>query len=85
MFESLLREIDTTEDSLIEKNKLFLKKYTEQMNSIEISPQELIKYRESLFEERILQNQERYKIPPVQKDLTEVKKLLYRIIDLLEN
>jgi hypothetical protein len=85
MFESLLRDIDSSEEPLIEKNKFFLKQYTEQMNSIEISPEELIKYRESLFEERVRQNQERYKIPPAQKDLTEVKQLLYRIIELLDN
>ena len=85
IFETLLQEIDAGDESLLEKNKQFLKKYMDQMNAIEISAEELVKYRESLFEERIRQNQERYKIPPVQKDLTEVKQLLYRILELLES
>ncbi len=72
-FEHVLNEFDALEMSLEEKNNLFLETWVKRLEEV---------FREQWFEERITQKQ--YKKPPSANELTEIKKLLYKILDLLE-
>lgn len=87
LFETILLQIDESDLPLLEKNKLFLKQYTTSIHEINVSPENLVKYRETLFEERVLQNQERFKTTTHtqgHKDLSEIKQLLYKILAKLD-
>ena len=73
LFEFVLNEFDTMDLSLEEKNKLFLETWFKRLEEV---------FREQWFEERVSQKQ--YKQPLTSNELTEIKKLLYKILDLLE-
>jgi len=76
LFETMLHEINKEELSLEEKNKQFLDSWIKQLESASLIA------RSAWLEERM--NQKKYKQPPTMNELTEIKKLLYRILELLE-
>jgi len=76
LFESLLKEVNCQELSLEEKNKQFLDQWMKQLESASLVA------RSEWLEERM--NQKKYKQPPTMNELTEIKQLLYRILELLE-
>ncbi len=76
-FESLVAEIDQRSLSLPEKKKIFLEEYEEVMNK------EARKQREQWFESRL--NKKIVKPPPSMKELSEIKQLLYKILEKVES
>jgi hypothetical protein len=76
LFESLLNEVNKEEASLEEKNKQFLDQWIKQLESASLVA------RSEWLEERM--NQKKYNHPPTMSELTEIKQLLYRILELLE-
>jgi hypothetical protein len=83
LFETIIGEVDQLPISLTEKNKKCLEEFIQR---IQKQDTDLVKYREELFEERVKQNQEKYKArSPPMKDLTEIKQLLYLILDKIDN
>lgn len=76
LFETLLKEINKQDILLEEKNKLFLDEWIKQLETASILA------RNDWLEERM--NQKQYKQPPTMNELTEIKQLLYRILELLE-
>ena len=78
VFESVVSEIDPMDLSLSEKNKRAIDEFMVRIQKIDSS------YREEMFEERLKQNQQRYNINPPKNELTEIKKLLYTIIDKID-
>jgi len=83
IFETVIEEIERLPLSLTEKNKQCLDEFIRRIEPLEV---DLVKYREELFEERVKQNQVKYKAKsPPSKDLTEIKQLLYLILDKIDN
>jgi hypothetical protein len=76
MFERVIQEIDQLQVSLPEKNRRFLTEFMKRLHHTNLDKQEV-----ALFETR-MQDQERHKKPL--KDLTEIKQLLYQILDRLD-
>jgi hypothetical protein len=76
LFETILKELDQYEGNVEEKNKLFLDQWIKQLETASIVA------RSEWLEERM--NQKQYKTPPTLNELTEIKQLLYRILELLE-
>jgi hypothetical protein len=76
LFETILKELDHYEGTVEEKNILFLDQWTKQLETASIVA------RSDWLEERM--NKKRYKHPPTANELTEIKQLLYRILELLE-
>jgi hypothetical protein len=76
LFEILLKEVNQQEISLEEKNKFFLDQWINQLEMASIVA------RSEWLEERM--NKKQYKHPPTTNELTEIKQLLYRILELLE-
>jgi len=76
LFETLLQEVNKEEASLEEKNKHFLDQWIKQLESASLVA------RSAWLEERM--NQKKYKQPPTMNELSEIKQLLYRILELLE-
>ena len=76
LFEEVIQETDQLELSLTEKNRVFLTEFMKRIHSVDVEKQDV-----ALFEQR-MKDQERYKKPL--KDLTEVKQLLYQILDRLD-
>lgn len=76
LFETLLKEVDRSDETMEEKNKFFLEKWLTQIESASIVA------RSEWLEERM--NQKKYKYPPTATELAEIKRLLYRILELLE-
>ena len=76
LFETILKEIDGMNVSIDEKNKLFLDQWMRRLEELSMET------RSQWFEERVQQKQ--YKQPPTVNELAEIKKLLYRILELLE-
>jgi len=77
LFETLLKEVDRSNGTIEEKNKIFLEKWVTQIENASIVA------RSEWLEERM--NQKKYKHPPTASELAEIKQLLYRILELLEN
>jgi len=75
LFETLLTELNQQETTLEEKNKLFLDQWIKQIEGVSLVA------RSAWLEERMNQ---KYKTPPTMTELTEIKQLLYRILELLE-
>jgi hypothetical protein len=75
LFEEVVQETDRLQLSLAEKNRVFLTKFMNRIHSME-DKQDV-----ALFEKR-MNDQDRYKKPL--KDLTEIKQLLYQILDRLD-
>jgi hypothetical protein len=76
LFETILKELDNYEGTIEEKNKLFLDQWIKQLEMASIVA------RSDWLEERM--NKKQYKHPPTANELTEIKQLLYRILELLE-
>lgn len=76
IFEEVIQEIDQLKILLPEKNRRFLAEFMKRIHYIDLDKQEV-----ALFETR-MQDQERHKKPL--KDLTEIKQLLYQILDRLD-
>jgi len=75
LFEEVIQETDQLNLSIPEKNRTFLTEFTKRIHSIE-DIQDV-----TLFEKR-MNDQDRHKKPL--KDLTEIKQLLYQILDRLD-
>jgi len=76
LFETLIHEVNKEEGTLEEKNKHFLDEWIKQLESASLVA------RCAWLEERM--NQKQYKQPPTMSELTEIKQLLYRILEILE-
>ena len=76
LFETILKELDHYEGTVEEKNKIFLDQWIKQLEMASIVA------RSDWLEERM--NKKQYKQPPTANELTEIKQLLYRILELLE-
>ena len=76
-FEALVSEVDKRPLTLSEKKQVFLEEYEELMNK------EARRQRELWFEERV--NKKVIKPPPSVKELTEIKQLLYKILERVES
>ena len=76
LFESLIKEINTQEGTIDEKNKYFLDQWVKQIEGASIVA------RSAWLEERM--NKKQFKVPPTAGELAEIKQLLYRILDILE-
>ena len=75
LFEEVIQETDQLNVTLAEKNRTFLTEFMKRIHSIE-DKQDV-----ALFEKR-MNDQDRHKKPL--KDLTEIKQLLYQILDRLD-
>ena len=75
VFESVIQEVDLLNLPLQEKNRLFLSEFMKRIHCIQ-DKQEV-----GVFEQR-MKEQDRHKKPV--KDLTEIKQLLYQILDRLD-
>lgn len=75
LFEEVIHETDQLKLSLAEKNRVFLTEFMKRIHS-DVDKQDV-----ALFEKR-MNDQDRYKKP--MKDLTEIKQLLYQILDRLD-
>jgi hypothetical protein len=75
VFESVIQEVDRLSFPLVEKNRLFLSEFMKRIHHTD-DKQEV-----SIFEQR-MKEQDRHKKPV--KDLTEIKQLLYQILDRLD-
>ena len=75
VFEIVVQEVDRLQYPLEEKNRLFLAEFMKRIHQ----PQD--KQQVDVFEER-MKEQDRHKKPV--KDLTEIKQLLYQILERLE-
>jgi len=76
LFEEVIQETDQLSVSLAEKNRTFLTEFMKRIHSIDTEKQDV-----ALFEKR-MNDQDRHKKPL--KDLTEIKQLLYQILDRLD-
>ena len=76
LFETLLKEINQMDVDLQEKNRFFLEQWQKQLDTAALVA------RSAWLEERM--NQKQYKQPPTMSELTEIKKLLYLILEILE-
>jgi hypothetical protein len=76
-FEALVAEVDKRSLTLPEKKHVFLEEYEELMTK------ESRKQRELWFEERL--NKKIVKPPPSMKELSEIKQLLYKILEKVES
>ena len=75
VFEAIIQEVDTLQLPLVEKNRLFLAEFMKRIHRID-EKQDV-----DVFEKR-MKEQDRHKKPV--KDLTEIKQLLYQILDRLD-
>jgi len=75
LFETLLNELNQQDGTIEEKNKHFLEQWVKQIEGASIVA------KSAWLEERMNQ---KYKTPPTQSELSEIKQLLYRILELLE-
>ena len=75
VFESVIQEVDVLNLPLPDKNRLFLSEFTKRIHHTQ-DKQEV-----ALFEQR-MKEQDKHKKPV--KDLTEIKQLLYKILDRLD-
>jgi hypothetical protein len=75
VFESVIQEVDRLSFPLVEKNRLFLSEFMKRIHHTN-DKQEV-----GIFEKR-MKEQDRHKKPV--KDLTEIKQLLYQILDRLD-
>jgi hypothetical protein len=76
IFETIIEEVDQMNFSLPEKNRMFLTEFMKRIHYTDVDKQEV-----AVFEKR-MKDQERHKKPL--KDLTEIKQLLYQILDRLD-
>ena len=79
LFENVISDIDKLDIPLIDKNKRVIDDFILKIQKIDSTN------REEMFEERLKQNQQRYKIQPPNKELIEIKKLLYHILDKIDS
>jgi hypothetical protein len=75
VFETVIQEVDMLQLPLVEKNRLFLAEFMKRIHRID-EKQDV-----DVFEKR-MKEQDRHKKPV--KDLTEIKQLLYQILDRLD-
>lgn len=75
VFELIVQEVDMLPLPLVEKNRLFLAEFMKRIHRID-EKQDV-----DVFEKR-MKEQDRHKKPV--KDLTEIKQLLYQILDRLD-
>ena len=75
VFETVIQEVDMLQLPLVEKNRLFLAEFMKRIHHID-EKQDV-----DVFEKR-MKEQDRHKKPV--KDLTEIKQLLYQILDRLD-
>jgi hypothetical protein len=92
LVEDVVASIDRTEDTLPNKNKKFIDLYIQQLNEIPISEADLKEYRQTFFEERMLNKQKDISVPmhnifdpiDVHAELVHIKTLLHQILDKLK-
>jgi hypothetical protein len=75
VFETVVQEVDRLQYPLEEKNRLFLAEFMKRIHQTHDTQQV------DVFEER-MKEQDRHKKPV--KDLTEIKQLLYQILERLD-
>ena len=75
IFEEIVQEVDALRLSLVEKNKLFLTEFMKRTHTIDVTKQN-----GDMFETRM--QTKTYQKP--MKDLTEIKQLLYQILEKLD-
>jgi hypothetical protein len=75
VFETIVQEVDALQLPLVEKNRVFLAEFMKRIHRTN-EKQDV-----DLFEKR-MKEQDRHKKPV--KDLTEIKQLLYQILDRLD-
>ena len=81
LFEMMILDLDAQEGDVATKNDAFLAEFSKALENVD---ENLSRRREKIFEERVLQNQTKYKATPPNYDLAEIKKLLYVILDKVE-
>jgi len=82
LFETMIIELDMQEGDLTTKNDKFLSEFPIALENVD---ENLSRRREKIFEDRVLQNQAKYKTTPPNYDLAEIKKLLYTILEKVES
>ena len=83
VFETVLQKVNQESLELTDKNKKFIVDFTSLIKK-ELVDEEHVHEREHLFQERVSKNQERYKQHTPDRELDDIKKLLYAVLDKLE-
>jgi hypothetical protein len=92
LFEDVIASIDRQEDTLPNKNKMFIDMYIQQIDEFTITEADLKEYRQTFFEERMLNKQKDISVPmhnifdpiDVHAELVHIKTLLHQILDKLK-
>ncbi len=91
LFEETILEVDEKDISILEKNKIFLTLYIQNINKIVISEADMKDHREIFFEQRLANIQNDKSLPmhnifdpiDVHAELVHIKSLLHKILDKL--
>jgi hypothetical protein len=75
IFEEVVQEVDALQMTILEKNKMFLNEFMKRIHAVDLTKQN-----GEMFESR-MQNKT-YQKP--MKDLTEIKQLLYQVLERLD-
>jgi len=90
LFEQTIRIADKSDNTITEKNKLFLSLFVPEINQLQVEDKDTTA-RESFFEERVQTIQQATDVPlynifdpvDIQHELVAIKQLLHKILDKL--